>query len=567
VTDTRRERVAPATRADGNPETPHLPRQASGGGSSSFQGSGRASGTKADEEERKKQRLAALEAAQTRGAQERTGTDVDAMRAEILREREKRRAAMKGSISYGNDGRGATRSGEPTEKRAIEDPARARVAAAIARLESLNPNPSTLGTAALTLCRIACNACEDAFGDTAPTFANSENAFALATDFEKNAATTRVDRRSVKLANAKVREAFFGNREPEPSANEDEDEDVSGGDESSPAVDAFLAAGFVLENDAATDVDASRDEDVSLKNNRASVDARRLTLPYAADVRLVSFLAERLAAVAAAASPLAAPLAAKAARLAAPGYRKARAVDPTKPPAGGRGARAFVPPVGGSAAARAQLDDAFFRRDASEVAAEFARAKAAREASSALTTRAWKEARKKEEEEEDKKTKRTDPVTVRVRLPDGTQLRGMFGPREPIGAVRAFVHESLREPFRRFDLAFLGAPLRGDEGDETSDANGAKAAKPRDSLTGLRTHNVRAPSNPNGLTGSVSSKSARVGHKGVGYGEEGTVAGAGLAPSALITFSWAEPARPGENTDGDPRVLNDALSRDAQPLE
>jgi len=140
----------------------------------------------------------------------------------------------------------------------------------------------------------------------------------------------------------------------------------------------------------------------------------------------------------------------------------------------------------------------------------------------------------------------------------------MFGPREPIGAVRAFVHESLREPFRRFDLAFLGAPLRGDEGDEGDETNGAKAAKPRDSLAGLRTHNVRA----SGLgSGSVSSKGARLGHKGVGYGEEGTVAGAGLAPSALITFSWAEPARPGENTDGDPRVLNDALSRDAQPLE
>ena len=483
------------------------------------------------------------------------------MRAEILREREKRRAAMKGSMPYGNDGRGETRSGEPTEKRAIADPARARVAAAIARLESLNPPSSP--TAALTLCRIACNACEDAFGDTAPTFANPENAFALATESEKNAAETRVDRRSVKLANAKVREAFFGVREPS-HANEAA---VSGDEssESSPAVDAFVAAGFVLENDAATDV--SRDEDHSLKKNReASVDARRLTLPYTADVRLVSFLAERLATVAAAASPLAAPLAAKAARLAAPGYRKARAVDPTKPPAGGRGARAFVPPAGGSAAARAQLDDAFFRRDASEVAAEFARAKAAREASSALTTRAWKEARKKEEEEEEKKTKRTDPVTVRVRLPDGTQLRGMFGPREPIGAVRAFVHESLREPFRRFDLAFLGAPLRGDEGDETEgDANGViKAAKPRDSLAGLRTHNVRA----SGLgSGSVSSKGARLGHKGVGYGEEGTVAGAGLAPSALITFSWAEPARPGENTDGDPRVLNDALSRDAQPLE
>ena len=208
------------------------------------------------------------------------------------------------------------------------------------------------------------------------------------------------------------------------------------------------------------------------------------------------------------------------------------------------------------------------RCDASEVAEELARAKARREAQSALTTRAWKEARRKEAAEEEASANRakSDPVTVRVRLPDGTQLRGIFGPREPVGAVRAFVHESLREPFRRFDLAFLGAPLRGDEGDVISDANGAKA-KPRDSLTGLRTHNVRASSNPNGLTGSVSSKGARVGHKGVGYGEEGTVAGAGLAPSALITFSWAEPARPGENTDGDPRVLNDALSRDAQPLE
>ena len=117
---------------------------------------------------------------------------------------------------------------------------------------------------------------------------------------------------------------------------------------------------------------------------------------------------------------------------------------------------------------------------------------------------------KEEEEEEDKKTKRTDPVTVRVRLPDGTQLLGMFGPREPIGAVRAFVHESLREPFRRFDLAFLGAPLRGDENDVISDANGAKA-KPRDSLTGLRTHNVRGfvRTRTAFLTGSYLRKRAR----------------------------------------------------------
>ena len=45
------------------------------------------------------------------------------------------------------------------------------------------------------------------------------------------------------------------------------------------------------------------------------------------------------------------------------------------------------------------------------------------------------------------------------------------------------------------------------------------------------------------------------------------MAGAGLAPSALITFSWAEPARPGENTDGERRVLNDELTRNAEPLE
>jgi hypothetical protein len=67
---------------------------------------------------------------------------------------------------------------------------------------------------------------------------------------------------------------------------------------------------------------------------------------------------------------------------------------------------------------------------------------------------------------------------------------------------------------------------------------------------------------------SKASKSVNaIGHKGVGYGEEGTVSGAGLAPSALITFSWAEQARPGENTDGDPRVLNDELTRNAEPLE
>ena len=168
------------------------------------------------------------------------------MRAEILREREKRRAAMKGSMPYGNDGHGGAASASRL-KNARRRIRRARdVAAAIARLATDRP---TDPAAALTLCRIACNACEDAFGDTAPTFANPENAFALATESEKIAAATRVDRRSVKFANAKVREAFFGGEE---SANED-----ASGDES-PAVDAFVAAGFVLENDAATEVSHDR---------------------------------------------------------------------------------------------------------------------------------------------------------------------------------------------------------------------------------------------------------------------------------------------------------------------
>ena len=455
------------------------------------------------------------------------------MRAEILREREKRRAAMQAAIATENGGRSLGDSGSTGTN---ADPARARVAAGAARVVA-----AADAARLATLCKIACNAAEDAFGDTAPTFANPENAFALATDAEQVAAATRVDKRSVKLANGKVREAFFG------------------GDADGAAVDAFVAAGFVLENG----------EETAVSRNDV-VDARRLTLPYTADVRLVSFLVEEMAKVGAKGSENAsASFAAKIARLAAPGYRKKRAVDPTKPPVGGRRAQAFVPPTGPSAAARMQLDDAFFRRDASEVAEELARAKARREAQSALTTRAWKEARRKEAAEEEASANRakSDPVTVRVRLPDGTQLRGIFGPREPVGAVRAFVHESLREPFRRFDLAFLGAPLRGDDDGGSGSAGEKQNRKPRDSLTGLRTHNTRDVSNPNQRLSDPRHAEGRVGHRGVGYGEEGTVVGAGLAPSALITFSWAEPARPGENTDGDPRVLNDALCAAAQPLE
>lgn len=440
------------------------------------------------------------------------GTDVDAMRAEILRERERRRAAAQAATP--NAGGDERKGGVPSN-----DPARARVAAA-ASSRAANADPSSI----MTLCKIACNAAEDAFGDTAPLFANPENAFALATEEEREAASTRVDRRSVKFANEKVRGAF-GLHSPSAS---------SSAADGNAAVAAFVAAGFLV-----------------VRENETA-DAVGLTLPYAADVRLVSFLVETMAS----SHPGVSLLAAKIARLAKPGFRRAKAIDPTKPPLGGRRAQAYTPPAV-SAAATMQLDDAFFKRDASEVAEEFARAKARRERESALTTRAWKEREALSRREEDGTecaehlNEKFAPVTVRVRLPDGTQLRGVFGPREPVGAVRAFVHESLREPFRKFDLSFLGAPLKGD-GDEKK--------TPRDSLTGLRTHNVRDASN--------ASKSVNaIGHKGAGYGEEGTVSGAGLAPSALITFSWAEPARPGENTDGDPRVLNDELTRNAEPLE
>jgi len=514
-----RDRHASRTRRARNHRADHqtnaftLPQsQSSGGGSSSFQGSGRTLGTKADEEERKKQRLAALEAAQ-KNKKPSAGTDVDAMRAEILRERERRRAAAQAATpAAGGDER---KEGVPTN-----EPARARVAAAASSLVA-NADPSSI----MTLCKIACNAAEDAFGDTAPLFANPENAFALATEEEREAASTRVDRRSVKFANEKVR-AAFGVRSPSAS---------SSAADGNAAVAAFVAAGFLV-----------------VRENETSLDALGLTLPYTADVRLVSFLVETMAS----SHPGVSLLAAKIARLAKPGFRRAKAIDPTKPPLGGRRAQAYTPPAV-SAAKNMQLDDAFFKRDASEVAEEFARAKARRERESALTTRAWKEREALSRREEDGTecaehlNEKFAPVTVRVRLPDGTQLRGVFGPREPVGAVRAFVHESLREPFRKFDLSFLGAPLKGDDDEKKT---------PRDSLTGLRTHNVRDASN--------ASKSVRaIGHKGVGYGEEGTVAGAGLAPSALITFSWAEPARPGENTDGERRVLNDELTRNAQPLE
>jgi hypothetical protein len=170
---------------------------------------------------------------------------------------------------------------------------------------------------------------------------------------------------------------------------------------------------------------------------------------------------------------------------------------------------------------------------------------AKREQSSFLSTKAWKNANFKNTGDDDES--------------DGTQLLGRFGPREPIAAVRTFVSEHLREPFRSFGLSFLGSALVGDEDDPGNAKDTSN--KPRDSLTGLRTHNVRDTTNPNW------KHKTNVGFKGLGYGTEGTVVGAGLAPSALITFAWADKATKGVNTDGNPAVLNENILRDAVALE
>ena len=99
--------------------------------------------------------------------------------------------------------------------------------------------------------------------------------------------------------------------------------------------------------------------------------------------------------------PTAQPQALRTARVADPSFRKKRIVDNTKPPIGGRDVKAFFPAV--SKSVKHPLDDSFFKREASEVAEDFARAKAKREASSFLSTKAWKESQKDDEESKNKK--------------------------------------------------------------------------------------------------------------------------------------------------------------------
>ena len=247
-------------------------------------------------------------------------------------------------------------------------------------------------------------------------------------------------------------------------------------------------------------------------------DPRVMVLDDAADPAPLSAAFRRLARLAPAA----------AARLAAP------PPDPAKPPAAGRRARAFTP-AEVCAAAVTDLGDEYFQRTPEEIQAEVARKRAQRERDSVLTTQAWKD-KNRFGWEGDGPPGGFDagkPAVVRVRMPDGVVLQGDFGRREPAGAVREFVASALREPHRTFSLTFLGKPV-------TEDDEGGAAAK----------------------AAAEREQAKRLGGKGAGYAAAGTVEGAGLFPSALVTLKWTD-----ANTDGGKATLAAALMESAEPLE
>ena len=101
----------------------------------------------------------------------------------------------------------------------------------------------------------------------------------------------------------------------------------------------------------------------------------------------------------------------------------------------------------------------------------------------------------------------------------------------------------MREPFRPFSLSFLNHPLAEEDG-----GGGAAAAAAAASRAG-----------GGGARGPRGGQVAR--------GTAGTVEGAGLVPSALVSFQWTEAAAPGRNTDGGAQCLTDALMSTAVPLE
>jgi UBX domain-containing protein 6 len=250
-------------------------------------------------------------------------------------------------------------------------------------------------------------------------------------------------------------------------------------------------------------------------------------------------------------------------------------------PAGGRDARVFLP-AEACAAFSAELPEDFFARDAAEVQRDFELAKQRRERDSVLSTRAWKKgaaaaggggggASAEQASEEARLRELSRPATIRVRMPDGELLQGSFGRREPVGALRAFVAECVKDPFRKFTLAFLTAPLDEDRGGGFSSAAGARggghdarrAAELRRDGSALRGANTR----PN--VGDGSRNHSNASSFGEGYAAHGTLEGAGLVPAALVTFAWAEPPAPGgiseRQTSGG--ALKDELMRAAVPLE
>ncbi len=482
-------------------------------------------GTKADDDERKRQRLAALQAredaeAAKRGAgaggsaagpsagpsagppssssrggqsQSRGGGDLsataEAMRRQILAEREKRRAAR------------AASEAEAASRIAAEDadPRHAPLVAAIARLEAASAAPSDESVSGLLL-RLATNAAKT---PPDPRFAR------------------------VRLSNPKIRAACVDRAEGAGSA-------------------VLMAAGFEPEEGP----DGS--DELVLPPDRAASEEGRASLRVA--IRRLRALAPATAALLDAPKP--------------PERRDPRAV-----PAGGRDARVFLP-AEACAAFSAELPEDFFARDAAEVQRDFELAKQRRERDSVLSTRAWKKgaaaaggggggASAEQASEEARLRELSRPATIRVRMPDGELLQGSFGRREPVGALRAFVAECVKDPFRKFTLAFLNAPLdEEDRGGGSSSAAGARggghdarrAAELRRDGSALRGAN-----RPNVGDGSF----------GEGYAAHGTLEGAGLVPAALVTFAWAEPPAPGgiseRQTSGG--ALKDELMRAAVPLE
>ena len=287
-------------------------------------------------------------------------------------------------------------------------------------------------------------------------------------------------------------------------------------------------AAAVLDVDGGVDVLECAGFRLAFEDDGGEGDPRVMVLDDAADPAPLSAAFRRLAKLAPEV----------AARLAAPAQRQPPPPpDPAKPPAAGRRARAFTP-AEVCAAAVADLGDEYFQRTPEEIQAEVARKRAQRERDSVLTTRAWKDKNRFGWEgdagsREGGSFDAGKPAVVRVRMPDGVVLQGDFGRREPAGAVREFVASALREPHRTFSLSFLGKPV-------TEDDEGGAAAK----------------------AAAEREEAKRRGGKGAGYAAAGTVEGAGLFPSALVTLKWTD-----ANTDGGKDALAAALMASAEPLE